>query len=207
MNSKIYTKIDDPYIKQWALNLVCFSYRQDQTEISSIANKNVNPKEMISDFEQNRILYNDFLNSTLLQNKNTIPQLLKVNSAIDSSSNYNVFTHLINKDFGCFECKENLISEIIKQGYRAKRKKDIKNSHTYFEYGIIGLNQLIDEVNKDTETNKKLIGSFYSRLAELHIELNHKIEACSCLTKYRSFWPEGFSLSQKREYYHLNCVE
>ena len=134
--------------------------------------------------------------------------MIEINNVVDSIINYNVYTHIISQNFGCFECKENLVSDIIREGFRAKHHEGSsgEKSQVYFEYGVIGLIKLLDEVRTNSPKNAKLLGSYYARIAELYIELNDVSKACDCLKNYKTLWPDAYNISKKkRSFYDNNC--
>lgn len=212
--SRIYSKFHDPYLNQWALNLVTNLYKVDRHLYlsSSYWKDSLNTKllneKLQAIYKENQSNYNDFLDKILINEMNAITSLVRMNQVIDSIISVDVFEHIIKQDFGCSECKDGLVSEIIKEGFRLKNKNPKSELYSnYFKLGLIGLNQMLTDVKNDSTQNKKLIGSYYSRIAELHIELRNDMEACKCLNSFKQFWREGYNLSTKKSFYKTNCIE
>lgn len=212
--SRIYSKLNDPYLNQWALNIVTNLFKVDrQLYLSSSYWKDSLNTKLLNEklqaiYIENQSNYNDFLDKILIYEMNAIPGLVRMNHVIDSFIGVDVFEHIIKQDFGCSECKEGLVSEIIKEGFRLSNKSPQSElSSNYIKLGLAGLKQMLTDVNNDSNQNKKLIGSYYSRIAELHIELRNDIEACKCLNSFKQLWPEGYNLSAKKRFYNTNCIE
>ncbi|MBK9150640.1 MAG: hypothetical protein IPM26_06400 [Saprospiraceae bacterium] len=212
--SRIYSKFNDPYINQWALNIVTNLYKVDrQLYLSTIdwkdsLNTKLLNRKLRAIYLDNQTNYNNLLDKILIKEMYPIPVLVEINYFIDSIIGINGFEHIIKQDFGCSNCKEGLVSEIIKEGFRMKNKSPQSElSNVYFQYGIIGLSQMLKDVTNDTLINNKLIGSYYSRIAQLYIELKNDLEACKCLKSFKHLWPEGYNLSTKKNFYITNCLE
>ena len=210
--SKIYSKFNDPYFNQWALHLVTNLYKVDRELYlsSRFWNDSLNTSllsdKLYSIYINNKSSYNAFLDKILISEINAITGLVKMNHDIDSIIGVNVFEHIIKQDYGCSECREGLVSEIIGLGFRMKSANSHSDlSQTCFQYGLIGLNQLLIEAQEKSVISKKVIGSYFSRIAELHIELKNYTDACKCLNSFKLLWPVGFNLSAKKSFYNTNC--
>jgi len=212
--SRIFSKLNDPYFNQWALNIVTNLYKVDRQLYLSTdywkdsLNTKLLKEKLQAIYIDNQFNYNEFLDKILISEMNAITGLVRMNHVIDSIIGVDVFEHIIKQDFGCSECKDGLVSEIIKEGFRLKDK--IPQSELYSNYlklGLIGLNQMLTDAKNDSTQNKKLIGSYYSRIAELHIEMRNDMEACICLNSFKQYWPEGYNLSAKKSFYNNNCIE
>lgn len=166
-------------------------------------------RDLQAKFMTNRSHYNIFLDELLIEEKDQVRELIRINNIVDSILNCNVYAEVIKQEYGCFECKDNLVSEIVRAGFREKYHTNSLGevSRVYFAYGLVGLDQLLDEVRVNTPEDMKLLGSYYSRMAELYIELNNVSKACECIENYQTLWPDAYNVSAKKNYYDNNCVK
>lgn len=122
---------------------------------------------------------------------------------------FNVFDHLMENNYRCRECKEKLIFEIDKIGFRLNRSYEHKSdANICFRTALSGMKHLINEAEQDDLLDKRVIGGYYSILAGIYIELNNLNDACLCLEKFKLLFNDGFNLlPAKKEYYYNNCLK
>ncbi len=198
-NTRIYSRIEDPYLNYWIIYLAIYSYEIERQRIM-----NEFPKEGVDMNAQIRMIgaefdaaserINELLHDLLLDDYD-IDRIVQLNEKMYNELGYNIFEKLIFLDLDCFDCKNELVNELNRLGYKKlhETKKREKYGH-YLKLGNIGLKSLIVDFILDDceERDIRLLGSYYSQKIDYYLINGEFEKACNALNSVKQYWLVGY---------------